>query len=236
MGSSLGAIMGKVEAAEFYEYPGKKIIIKVKVHINVHKPLTSGIHIGNPNDGSCWVDFRYEKLPLICFKCGIVGHEEKLCRRKLMVLGTLAPLGPWIRSTQYGKRKMEAKDKNYYSNPSHDPKFGQHSPPVPKDLLDQLAAMKLQQQKNDNNMHHNQHSPTQNHAHTTSTYGQGRVQQLIECHTKRTQGDMDTSITTKGQAQLTTAKRQKMEQGDERLSTRTQTEGVGHAQQASPRP
>jgi hypothetical protein len=235
MGASLGSLMGTVEAAEFYEYPGKKIIIKVKVHINVHKPLTSGIHIGNPNDGNCWVDFRYEKLPLICFKCGLVGHEEKLCRRKPMILGTLAPLGPWIRSTQYGKRKIEAKDKNYYSNPSHDPKFGQHSPPVPKDLLDQLAAMKLHQQMNESNMQQNQHSPTQNTTHTNHNYGQGRVQQLIECHTTRTQKDPTAATSTKGQLQLTPAKRQKMEQEEENVLTRTQTEGVGHAQQASPR-
>jgi hypothetical protein len=119
MGESVGSLMGTVEAAEFYEYPGKKVIIKIKVHINVHKPLPSGIHIGNPKGGNCWIDFRYEKLPLICFKCGLVGHGENLCRNPPMNLGSLAPLGPWIRSTQYGKRKMEAKDKNYYNNPSH---------------------------------------------------------------------------------------------------------------------
>jgi hypothetical protein len=96
MGESLGSLMGTVESSEFYEYPGKKIIIKIKVHIDVHQPIPSGIYVGNPRDGSCWIDYRYEKLPLACFRCGLVGHDDKLCKKPPMELGTLAPLGPWI--------------------------------------------------------------------------------------------------------------------------------------------
>jgi hypothetical protein len=63
-----------------------------------------------------------------------------------MEANTLAPLGPWIRSSQYGRRKMEDKDKKFYSNPSQSPNFGHYSPPVPAALLAQLAAIKLQNQ------------------------------------------------------------------------------------------
>ncbi|PNY08539.1 ribonuclease H [Trifolium pratense] len=157
MGASIGELIGKVEASEFYEYPGKKIIIKIKVAININNPITSGIHVGNPTDGTCWVDYRYEKLPQVCFKCGMIGHADKLCRNQALVLDTLAPLGPWIRSTQYGKRKMEEKDRKYYSNPSHAKNFGQYSPPVPTDLLEKLAAMRV------NTAQANQTQQTQNH-------------------------------------------------------------------------
>ncbi|GAU48257.1 hypothetical protein TSUD_174950 [Trifolium subterraneum] len=44
----------------------------------------------------------------------------------------IAPLGPWIRSNQYGRRKMEDKDKNFYSNPSHSKNFGYYSPMCPQ--------------------------------------------------------------------------------------------------------
>jgi hypothetical protein len=138
--------MGEVEAFEIYEYPGKKMIIKVKVAINVHQPIPSGIHVGNPTDGSYWVDFRYERLPQMCFNCGLVGHADTACRNRAMEANTLAPLGPWIRSSQYGRRKMEDKDKKFYSNPSQSPNFGHYSPPVPAALLAQLAAIKLQNQ------------------------------------------------------------------------------------------
>jgi hypothetical protein len=146
MGMHLGSLMGDVEAAELYEYPGKKTIIKIKVAINVHKPIPTGIHVGNPIDGTCWIDFTYEKLPLVCFKCGHIGHMDKLCRNPPLNMDNLAPMGPWIRSTQYGKRKQEIKDQKFYSNPSHSPNFGKYSPPVPASLLAQLAAMKIQPQ------------------------------------------------------------------------------------------
>ncbi|GAU17808.1 hypothetical protein TSUD_171970 [Trifolium subterraneum] len=142
MGESIGALMGKVEASEFYEYPGKNVIIKIKVAININNPITSGIHVGNPIDGTSWIDYRYEKLPQACFKCGLIRHSESLCRNQALDLDTLAPLGPWIRSNQYGRRKMEDKDKKFYSNPSHSKNFGHYSPPVPTELLEKLATMK----------------------------------------------------------------------------------------------
>jgi hypothetical protein len=68
-----------------------------------------------------------------------------LCRNEALKDDTLAPLGPWIRSTQYGRRKMADKDKKFYSNPSQSPNFGTYSPTVPASLLAQMAAMKVQQ-------------------------------------------------------------------------------------------
>ncbi|XP_045802425.1 uncharacterized protein LOC123896011 [Trifolium pratense] len=232
MGASIGELIGKVEASEFYEYPGKKIIIKIKVAININNPITSGIHVGNPTDGTCWVDYRYEKLPQVCFKCGMIGHADKLCRNQALVLDTLAPLGPWIRSTQYGKRKMEEKDRKYYSNPSHAKNFGQYSPPVPTDLLEKLAAMRV------NTAQANQTQQTQNHPTNLSPqYNENSPRKDMHSQqgernkkshqlsynqeaTKNSTGDI---IMTE---QSPTTKRQKMEE----LSR------VGTARQASPQP
>jgi hypothetical protein len=41
MGKSIGQLLGKVEASEFYEYPDKKLIIKIKVSLNVFQPIVS---------------------------------------------------------------------------------------------------------------------------------------------------------------------------------------------------
>ncbi|GAU48067.1 hypothetical protein TSUD_404950 [Trifolium subterraneum] len=166
MGNHLGSLMGEVEASEVYEYPGKQVIIKFKVAISVHKPILSGIHVGNPTDGTCWIDYMYEKLPQTCFNCGLVGQEAKLCKNQALNAYTTAPLGPWIRSSQYGRRKMEEKDRKFYSNPSHSPNFGKYSPPVPASLLAQLAAMKLQTQTPINN-NQNQQQGEQNRKETS---------------------------------------------------------------------
>jgi hypothetical protein len=58
MGRNIGELLGRVEESEFYEYPRKKMIIKIKVALNVHQPITPGILIGNENDGTHWIDFR----------------------------------------------------------------------------------------------------------------------------------------------------------------------------------
>lgn len=107
-----------MEAVEFYEYPGKNRIVKLKVAINVHHPIQTGINVGNPTDGTTWINFRYEKLPQICYNYGQIGHGENLCQNPTLETGNAIPLGRWIRSTQYGRRVLEAKDKKYYSNPS----------------------------------------------------------------------------------------------------------------------
>ncbi|GAU25508.1 hypothetical protein TSUD_279920 [Trifolium subterraneum] len=154
--------------------------------ISVHKPILSGIHVGNPTDGTHWIDYRYEKLPQTCFNCGLVGHEAKLCRNQALNTDTTTPLGPWIRSSQYGRRKMEEKDKKYYSNPSQSPNFGKYSPHVPASLLAQLAAMKLQNQtpinNNQNQQQGEQSSKETSHGDTSqNTTQQREVGAIIPC-------------------------------------------------------
>jgi hypothetical protein len=143
MGIIIGQLLGKVEASEFYEYPGKKMIIKIKVSLNVSQPIAAGILIGNANDGTNWIDFRYERLPQVCFKCGIVGHAENLCHNPPLEDDGSPSLGPWIRSNIYGRRIMEAKDKKYHSNPSMAKNYGSYSPPIPAAMLKEMAAMKI---------------------------------------------------------------------------------------------
>jgi hypothetical protein len=221
MGESIGALMGNVEAAEFYEYPGKKVIIKIKVAINVHNPITSGIHVGNPTDGTCWIDYRYEKLPQVCFNCGMIGHYDKLCRNQTLKLETLAPLGPWIRSTQYDKRKMEAKDKKFYSNPSHSKEFGQYSPPVPSDLLEKLATMKVSTSKfKTDNQHQQPQSnadPPMNQHHTTQEDKGKKVYRQI-LNNEATNMDLTPELTTKEQSYQAKGRNWKNYQGQALLS------------------
>jgi hypothetical protein len=167
MGRSIGELLGKVETAEMYEYPDKKMIIKVKVAINVHQPISAGILIGNANDGTNWIDFRYEKLPQVCFKCGIVGHIDNLCHNPQLETANYAPLGPWIRSNQYGRRFLEAKDRKFHSNPSLSKNFGSYSPPIPPSMMEQMAAMKLQDDKEAADQAQQQH-PNRNERQGTS--------------------------------------------------------------------
>jgi hypothetical protein len=232
MGMHLGSLMGEVEAAELYEYPGKKTIIKIKVAISVHKPLPTSIHVGNPTDGTCWVDFRYEKLPLVCFKCGYIGHMDKLCRNQLINMDTLAPLGPWIRSTQYGIRKQEIKDQKFYSNPSHSPDFGKYSPPVPASLLAQLAAMKIQTQSNKDQGDENNPSP-QGYSNLRTEHHTNREQD--QRHGDEIMGEIQQVSSSENETldKINQAKRLKMTTA---ASTNNKQQMAGLGIQASQRP
>jgi hypothetical protein len=162
------------------------MIIKIRVAINVHQPITAGILIGNANDRTHWVDFRYEKLPQVCFKCGILGHADNLCYNPPMEVEDSTPLGPWIRSNQYGRRFMEAKDRKFHSNLSLSKNYGKFSPPDPPSMVEQMAAMKIkdeeearaqthQQQNNPHYQHPEHNTPNQQHYNRSCTSNSNTV-------------------------------------------------------------
>ncbi|GAU39201.1 hypothetical protein TSUD_270440 [Trifolium subterraneum] len=190
MGASIGKLIGPVEATEFYEFPGKKMIIKIKVAMNVQQPIQTGILIGNHKDGTTWVDFRYEKLPQVCFKCGILGHSDKLCQNEALNMEESTPLGPWIRSNQYGRRVMEEKDRKYHSNPSQSKNFGLYSPTIPASMIAQMEAMKLQEEANKEGLN-------SSNRQKTSSNGDGRgVWHRTIRHTAQIQDNTDANNNT----------------------------------------
>ncbi|KAF4350809.1 hypothetical protein F8388_002894 [Cannabis sativa] len=52
-----------------------------KVWVSIDKPLCPGFLFPNSGD-KVWLPFRYERLPFMCFSCGIVGHDYKSCAKK----------------------------------------------------------------------------------------------------------------------------------------------------------
>jgi hypothetical protein len=147
MGRHLGSQLGKVEDAAIYDYPQKARIVKVKVCINIEEPIRPGMFIGNPKDGINWVDFRYENLPMFCFNCGLIGHNEDKCESSFLHTpeGSTNLRGPWLRSNIYGKRVHDNRDKRFHSNPLQSASGGQFST-IPQAMLDMLAKMKLEEE------------------------------------------------------------------------------------------
>jgi hypothetical protein len=148
MGNHLGSQLGKVVEAALYDYPQKARIVKIKVCINVEDPIRPGMFIGNTKDGITWVDFRYENLPMFCFKCGLIGHIEDKCSYTTPALaeGGTNPRGPWLRSNIYGKRVNDKRDKRFNNNPMQSLSGGQVSP-IPKSMLDMMAKIKLEEER-----------------------------------------------------------------------------------------
>ncbi|KAF4357542.1 hypothetical protein G4B88_026921 [Cannabis sativa] len=83
--------------------------IRLQVSIPLNKPLFVGLFLPMEEGVSLWCYFKYENMPSVCYKCGIVGHEELYCRRKRRLIAddfnrTVPMYGPWIR---LGSRKKD---------------------------------------------------------------------------------------------------------------------------------
>jgi hypothetical protein len=137
----------------------------MKLLFDISSPIRVGLYIGNDEDGINWVNFRYENLPMFCFRCGLVGHNEGNCTNvpspsQAGGEGYINPRGAWLRSKIYGRRLLDNKEKAFKSNPLKSLSGGQFSP-IPKGLVDKMAKLNM-------NKHHQYSSGSKGSANNSS--------------------------------------------------------------------
>ena len=86
IGKSLGLVSKASQAGELIE--GN--FLRIRVGINVTKPLNRGRKVLLGNDEEVWVSFKYEKMPNFCYWCGMVSHDAKECSIWLSSKGSLS--------------------------------------------------------------------------------------------------------------------------------------------------
>ncbi|KAH7850302.1 hypothetical protein Vadar_030700 [Vaccinium darrowii] len=83
VGKRMMAGFGDVEEANIAQLSGNQgWCIRVKVELNINKPLSRGKKVYTADWKLIWVPFRYEKLPVLCHYCGVVGHDDRACMIK----------------------------------------------------------------------------------------------------------------------------------------------------------
>ncbi|KAK9291799.1 hypothetical protein L1049_019749 [Liquidambar formosana] len=83
VGEDIGRRIGEfidVDLREELEEHGQ--FLRIWAAIPITKPLRRGGRILLHNSEKVWVDFRYERLPIFCYYCGHMGHDEKSCIQK----------------------------------------------------------------------------------------------------------------------------------------------------------
>ena len=55
--------------------------LRVRVSIDIQKPLKRRMRIKKPGSEWVWVEFRYESLTVFCFICGCLGHTDRKCSK-----------------------------------------------------------------------------------------------------------------------------------------------------------
>ena len=77
--------------------------LRIRVSMDIALPLCRGrmVRMGRPK--KIWVEFKYERLPIFCYWCGKVDHDERECMLWIRSKETLRTedkqFGPWMRTT-----------------------------------------------------------------------------------------------------------------------------------------
>lgn len=102
-GLSIGGILGKVEKVDVGDN-GVNLgcFLRIRVTLDISQPLIRGRMVRMGGSDSRWVEFKYERLPVFCYLCGRLDHDEKECiewiRRAVPLKAEDKQYGPWLRA------------------------------------------------------------------------------------------------------------------------------------------
>ncbi|KAF5442303.1 hypothetical protein F2P56_034974 [Juglans regia] len=98
----IAATLGDVEDVDLIETrPGWGEYVRVRISLDISKPLPRGKRVVVGETDYVWVRFKYEKLPQFCYYCGLLGHGERDCLQWINIKGDAKdsefPYGSWMR-------------------------------------------------------------------------------------------------------------------------------------------
>ncbi|KAK9992714.1 hypothetical protein SO802_027699 [Lithocarpus litseifolius] len=74
--TEIGSRLGTVEDVERCRRQDmQNLFMRVRVALPISMPLRHGGFIADSNGVRTWVKFKYERLPIFCHYCGLLGHD-----------------------------------------------------------------------------------------------------------------------------------------------------------------
>ncbi|XP_030923062.1 uncharacterized protein LOC115949943 [Quercus lobata] len=89
-------------------------LLRIHVEISLDKPIRRGSKVQGSEGNTVWIAFTYERLIVLCFNCGRLGHKAKHCREPKDVDGNGSQYGDWLKG---GFRKQNNGENNDHYNP-----------------------------------------------------------------------------------------------------------------------
>ncbi|KAF4366795.1 hypothetical protein G4B88_018218 [Cannabis sativa] len=88
--------------------------LRFRATIDINKPLFSGFFLRRQRLKDLWLQYKYERLPKLCFKCGVLTRDQSVCFKSPTVIkdenGNFYPMfGVWLKS--------DATEKSTFSSP-----------------------------------------------------------------------------------------------------------------------
>ncbi|MBA0609098.1 hypothetical protein Godav_021218 [Gossypium davidsonii] len=97
----VGKAIGEVVAIDWRDRDqGWTDHIRIRVRIDVLKPLRRVVHLVGSKGSKTICTIKYERLPAFCYICGLIGHTTQKCNRKEehLVTGNISfQYGSWLR-------------------------------------------------------------------------------------------------------------------------------------------
>lgn len=103
--------------------------LRYRIEIDVTRPIIPGFFLERIGKELTWISLKYEKLPILCFKCGVLTHDTRSC--KVSSKTTNKDFGIWLKaeerneyvpkSSKYssgGSRKLVVRRKSIPRNPT----------------------------------------------------------------------------------------------------------------------
>ena len=105
----IGSTIGKVEEVDVpVSGQGYGRFLRVRVKVKIRQPLCRGRLVNLGDRDPIWVTFRYERLPVFCYKYGKLNHDERDCQGKSKSRGNQrskeSEYGAWLKANP---RKMQ---------------------------------------------------------------------------------------------------------------------------------
>ena len=72
--------------------------LRICVDMLLDKPIQRGAPVISLEGDKVWVAFQYECLLRLCFNCGLLGDEAKVCKSAGYREGGESPYGDWLRA------------------------------------------------------------------------------------------------------------------------------------------
>ncbi|MBA0737072.1 hypothetical protein Gogos_010552 [Gossypium gossypioides] len=104
----LGGFLGKFLECDSKSLSlGVRTILRIRVQLDVRKPLKRRKKIVFAYGNHTYVSFKYEKLTLFCFYCGHLGYGDSFCHIRMLREEESIKLG-WDLSFQAQSRRATA--------------------------------------------------------------------------------------------------------------------------------
>ncbi|CAB4286507.1 unnamed protein product [Prunus armeniaca] len=120
MGQMIGTALGGYVVTD----QSKKVdclgsYLRIRARIDVTKPLRRSLNLRLDGD-LVEVEIRYEKLPITCYHCGLIGHMEGSCTQKGVVYADdkAKPYGKWFQQDVLGPDYRRPSGRRFGLSPS----------------------------------------------------------------------------------------------------------------------